>query len=102
MFFSKYKLLPIFLRYTRDFERIRISLDRVPIDITATGKLRSKLLPPFVMTIVLQKMSTKLPDDVTLRRSTDASSIFLYDTLVKFHALVTHENRIFLHSTKIW
>ena len=64
---------------------------REAIDITATGKLSSYLVPPHLFVNILKRIAYNLPEGISLISSIETNTVFLYYTLVQVHALATKQ-----------
>lgn len=70
---------------------------RGAIDVTATGKLSSYLVPPHLFANLLSRIALKLPDSVSLLSFVESSTIFMYYSIAQVHALASENKlRIFI------
>jgi len=72
------------LQLKRKFIKIRQGLD-----VTYTGKLSAKLLPPHNLSQVLQQVALRLPTEVSLIAGTNLEDMFVYYKTAKVQAYAT-------------
>jgi ribulose 1,5-bisphosphate carboxylase large subunit-like protein len=61
------------LQLEQEFIKIRQVLD-----VTSTGKLSAELLPPHILSQILQQVALKLPADVSVLAGTSLEDMFIY------------------------
>jgi hypothetical protein len=59
------------------------------LNVTSTGKLSAVLLPPHNLSQILQQVTLKLPNDVSLLAGTNLEDMFIYYEVSKVHAYTT-------------